>query len=252
MRTCAGILMLVTSATAGPISAQTPRAVVNTGQDPVAAAASAGSPWIGSQVFYNVGGTDKVADNLLVAATLLYEIETGTRWVRLPVMGNIGNLFASADTSAAAEDQLAQKAQQLLLGASGFSVGVYPYVPLVRWGHGNIVLHLAAAFKVNAFADTANATKYLPVGRFLGGIEASIGNQTKPRSAATISVTPTYTLFGSSAHQQILGYQRDSYTGFETTLVLPLGRGFGFLFESIAAKDVKPALRAAILLAKEI
>src|SRR5687767_4785061 len=78
-------------------NAQTPFATQNVGSSSAErsltlSGPSAGSPWIGGQIAYKFGGSSEFADNLLVAARLLYDIDVGSEKFHLPVMGNISDL----------------------------------------------------------------------------------------------------------------------------------------------------------------
>jgi hypothetical protein len=238
---------------AGALHAQGPRGYANVSKEQsTLAGASAGSAWIGSQVFYTIGGTNDPADNLLVSASGLFEINLGNSPIRLPVLGNFGQLYSSAaDTADGAEKRRDQKAQQLMLSASGLNVGLYPYWVPMKWGNGAVTIHGSVMGKINAFGDTAETRKYLPSGKVSLGIELSLGDQTKPREDLLLSLSPTWTLFDSDDYNAVFGQKRASVNGFEATMVIPVGKGFGVLIESLAGKGMSPAIRGALLYARE-
>lgn len=240
--------------------AQTPLAMKNLehkSRQVSGAGMSAANPWIGSQVGFKFGGTKEFADNLLVSAQLLWEIETNSETFRLPVMGNLGDLVTSATSSKTEEEQTKQKLQELLTSSAGANVGVYPVLRLIK-DHDDgkrvpisLTLHGSALWKLNAFSDPTD-TRYLQQGKFTAGLEFGIGGGKADRWPATLSVTPALTVFSKNDYAKIFAESRSHLFAVEITGILPVGRGVGFLLEGIVGKSDRSSLRAGLIIAKEL
>jgi len=234
-------------------NAQTPFSTENVSRSadksqPTTQGISAANPWLGAQVAYKFGGTDEIADNLIVSARLLYEIDFGTSKFRLPVMGNISDLTATTAVDASSAEQLAQKAQALVMSATGARVGLYPYYVAYKSDVASVVFHGEAAWKLNALEDPTKTLQYLQQLRFSGGIEFGLGKTDGDRLPLTVSVTPTVTVFSAKDYAKIFGEEKSRVSGLEITGVIPVAQGVGFLLEGVLAKDAN-ALRAGLVLA---
>jgi hypothetical protein len=239
------------SAISAVVYGQTPFATENLGSStkPIhALGISAASPWVGAQVAYKFGGTNDFADNLLVSARLLYDIDLGESKIHLPVMGNISELTANASGNAGAGDQLDQKAQQLMMSSTGLRVGLYPYTYVHRTDVLSIIFHGEGAWKMNAFKDNSNILQYLQQGRIAAGIEFGIGKTAGDRLPLTISVTPAITFFSSAEYEKVFGKSKSHVQGLETTMVVPVAQGVGLLLEGIEGSGVH-TVRAGLVIA---
>jgi hypothetical protein len=238
---------------------QTPASTMNLGLPNGASnerGMSAANLWSGAQIIYKFKGSGDLADNLLVGARLLYEInlsddEKDQRFY-LPVMGNISDLTAAVTAGATDLEQLDQKGTELLMSSTGATVGLYPYYKIYKGSAASIIVHGVAAWKLNGFPAESGDTTYLSQGRFSIGVEAGIGKTDKGRLPLTVSIAPVLTVVGSGAYQQIFGETKNTIPSLEITGVIPVGQGIGFMIEGVSASHGRSSLRAGLVLAAAI
>jgi hypothetical protein len=242
------------------ISAQTPFATRNVGHGakPGAAGIAANNPWLGAQVSYRFGESDAFADNLLVSGRLLYDILPGdTTRFHLPVMGNVGPLIQVATDPESDEKAVRDQADQLLLGAQGVTVGLYPYIEIRKSDRFLLTFHSVVAWRLNALHELGSPSTsdpelvYLLQGRFATGVELVIGSRADGRRSFTLSVTPTLAVFGKDAYRRAFGEEKWRLPSLEATAILPLGAGVGVLFEGIDGEGSSNAFRMGLLVAAQ-
>lgn len=214
----------------------------------------ANNPWFGGQIGYKFAGSDDFSDNLLVSARLLNEIKlskTDTRF-HLPVMGNISQIKDNLNNTNLSDDEKKSGISSLLMSTSGVNVGLYPYYEITRDDFFSITLHGVIAYKLNSFDLGNDNVQYLNQGRFSVGLETSIGETSAKtgRNPLTLSIAPTVTVFDKNIYNTVFKESRSNLNSLEITGVLPVGRGFGLLVESIIAKST--SFRAGILISTEL
>jgi len=253
MRTVLGCLAgaLLTS----PAFPQTPYGFTNVVSDAGAGGVAANNPWLGAQVGYKFGGTDSFSDNLLVGAKFLYD-PLGTnkdssgddRGWHLPVMGNISDLTANASAAASPSDQLDHQAQQLISSAQGLNVGVYPYLVISRSQVVRVTAHSLIGWKLSSLRTPGGETVLFNQGRVAAGLEVAIGQLNEAgRLPITFSVTPVITFLSADKYEQVFGTRKSAIGSVELTGVMPVGSGFGLLFEGILSGGDRGSFRSGMV-----
>jgi len=210
---------------------------------------SPASPWAGAQIGYKFGNSGDFSDSVLVTAHLMYDVKLdASDTFHLPVMGNIAELTTSAAGVTGSPDDVKKKAEDLVLSATGARVGLYPYVFLKRKPFFSAIGHGELAWKMNGFKDDANNVTYLQQGRGSIGAEFWIGQNDKDHLPITVSLTAVRSFFSAADYQKVFGKSKNHIQTFETTAIVPVGRGAGFLFEYVIGGGTR-AVRAGIVIA---
>jgi hypothetical protein len=232
-------------------SAQTPNILMNN-KGRTNKAISARNPWLGGQVGYKFGGSGEFADNLIASARLMYDIDLGFKRFQLPIMGNFSQLRDNLSEKLSVDDKNEARIQDIITSTQGLNLGLYPYFVVSEKQYFAFLIHGAAAYKINSFKDESANAVYLQQGRFSLGIEANIGkyNTEQGRYPWTISIAPALTVFSSEDYRSIFGADKSSLTSLEITSVIPIGKGIGFLLESVISKE--SAFRTGLLFSSEL
>ena len=242
------------TALAASAAAQTPHAVAAVGEKKETgkvevAAASAANSWIGAQLGYKFGDNSKeLGDNLLVSASLIYEIPmvTGRKFV-VPVISNFSHLVADPN-AASADEKNEDKLRELMLASSGVRAGVYPYRKIKITDDFELVVHGEASWKLNAFKqENVDALDYLNQFRIGGGVELAVGKVDADHKPLTLSVTPIHTRFAADEYAKIFGESRSYRTALEVVAVVPVSGRTGVLFEYVTG--TVSSFRAALIVA---
>ena len=225
-------------ALASSAAAQTPHAVTgitNTSGDRLRDASAANS-WIGAQLGYKFGDNSKeLGDNLLVSASVIYEIPLDNRKFVLPVISNFSHLVASP-VEGSSEEKSEDKLRELMLASGGIRAGVYPYRKLMnnRWRDFTLILHGEASWKLNGFArEDADEVDYLNQLRLAGGVEIAVGRDEHAHKPLTLSVTPVHARFASTEYAKIFNESKGHINSLEVVAVLPVSGRTGVLFEYV-------------------
>lgn len=231
------------STTAGPEATDT-----DTRQQKAVSAANA---WLGAQLGYKFGqNSEDLGDNLLVAASVIYEIPLKDRGFHLPVISNFADIVSAAG-GGTAEEEAENKLKELLFASSGVRAGLYPYweVP-TKASDLKLVLHGEGSWKINGFKeDGSDAVNYLNQVRLGGGIELAIGEPSGNAKPLTVSLTPVWTRFNREEYDKVFDDGKSSLTSLEIVGVLPLSGRTGLLFEFVRG-DVN-SFRAGVVIAAE-
>jgi hypothetical protein len=165
-------------------------------------------------------------------------------------MGNISKLKESI-SNATSQDELKSAVQEITMSTSGVNVGLYPYWVLSETKYFSFTLHGAAVYKLNSFQVASKDVQYLNQGRFSLGFEMGIGGKAaNGRNPMTLSVAPATTVFSKTAYSTVFSENKSSISSLEITGVVPVGRGFGLLLESVVSKT--SIFRAGILISTEL
>ena len=221
--------------------AQTPHAVTGSTGSPDAGGArtrdaSAANSWIGAQLGYKLGDNSKeLGDNLLVSASVIYEIPLDNRKFVLPVISNFSHLVASP-AEGSSEEKSEDKLRELMLASGGIRAGVYPYRKFMnsRWRDFTLILHGEASWKLNGFKqEDADAVDYLNQLRLAGGLEIAIGKDDYDHKPLTVSATPVHARFASAEYAKIFNQSKGHINSLEVVAVLPVSGRTGVLFEYV-------------------
>src|SRR5688500_16602896 len=228
-------------AVAGSAAAQTPHALTGSpgGTDSSQVqimGASAANSWIGAQLGYKFGDNSKeLGDNLLVSASVIYEIPLTRRSFVLPVISNFSHLVANpaADTSEQKrEDQL----RELMLASSGVRAGVYPYRKIGVFSADDVsfIVHGETSWKLNAFKkEEIDEINYLNQMRLAAGFEIAVGKADDDHKPLTLSVTPVHTRFSATEYARIFNESKSHLNSLEVVAVVPVSGRTGVLFEYV-------------------
>ncbi len=224
---------------------------VTGGEDQVRGASPANS-WLGAQLGYKFGANSKeLGDNLLVSASVIYEIPLAARKLKLPVISNFSDLVANPST-ADEGDNSDDKLKELLLASSGVRAGLYPYRVIESVGGEDftLVVHGEASWKLNGFKQQdSDDVNYLNQFRLGAGFEVAIGLAEGGHKPLTLSVTPVLTAFGEKEYEKIFNQPKSRLTTVEIVAVLPTSARTGVLFEFVRG-DVN-SFRAGVIVAGE-
>jgi hypothetical protein len=254
----------VTLLDVGTANAQTPAAVATIAARPTqseaqrttnevkAESASAANAWMGAQLGYKFGDSSgELGDNLLVSASVTYDIPLADRKFHLPVISNFADLIA--DSSAATEGEKKEdKLKELAFATSGIRVGLYPYREIcsLKKKDFSFIVHGEGSWKYNGFKeDATEEVNYLSQFRVAAGFEMSIGVIASDSKPLTVSVTPVRTMFDSKDYEKIFSEDKGHLTTVEIVAVVPVSRRTGVLFEYIVG-DVR-TFRAGVIVAAE-
>ena len=242
-------------AVAGSAAAQTPHALTGSpgGTDSSQVqimGASAANSWIGAQLGYKFGDNSKeLGDNLLVSASVIYEIPLDNRNFVLPVISNFSHLVASP-AEGSPQEKSDDKLRELMLASGGIRAGIYPYRILKTSTGGDfaLILHGEASWKLNGFKrEDADAVDYLNQLRLAGGVEISIGRDDDDHKPLTVSVTPVHVRFASAEYAKIFNESKEHINSLEVVAVLPVSGRTGVLFEYVTGGV--SSFRAGLILA---
>jgi hypothetical protein len=210
---------------------------------------SADSPWAGAQIGFKFGNSGDFSDSVLVAAHLMYDVKVDAKdKFHLPVMGNIADLTTSSTGTSGTADDIKKKAEDLVLSATGARVGLYPYVNLVTGDFFTLLGDGELAWKMNGFKDDAGNVTYLQQGRTSLGAEFRIGLNDEDHLPISLGISTVRSIFSASDYKKVFGTSRNHIQTFETTAIVPIGGGAGFLFE-YAVGGGTHSVRAGILFA---
>jgi len=230
---------------------QTPSALVNT-KGVRNEGISANNPWMGGQVGYKFGGSGEFADNLITSARLMYKIDLGTKNFQLPVMGNFSQLKDNLSGNLEVDEANDARFQDIVTSTQGLNIGLYPYYTIIEKQYFSFVLHSSLMYKINGFKDLENNSIYLNQGRASLGAEFYIGKKNLDEGTypLTLSVAPTITFFNKNDYKAIFNESKSSINSVEITACVPIGKGIGFLFESVLSST--PTFRTGLLFATQL
>lgn len=210
---------------------------------------SPASPWAGAQIGYKFGESGDFSDSILVAAHLMYDVKVDPDdRFHLPVMGNIADLTTSVTGTAGSQEDLTKKADDLVLSATGARVGLYPYVFLNQTTYWSVVAHGELGWKMNGFKDASGDVAYLQQGRVSLGVEFWIGQNDEDHLPITISLAPVRAFFSDKDYKKVFGTAKSHIQTLETTAIVPIGKGTGFLFEYVTGGGTR-TVRVGIIIA---
>jgi hypothetical protein len=237
---------------AGVVAAQTPHAIANTGETGGAqiVSASAANSWIGAQLGYKFGDHSKeLGDNLLVSASIIYQIPLADRSFVLPVISNFSHLVADP-AAATSEQKRADNLRELMLAASGIRAGVYPYREIGAFSTDDVtfIVHGETSWKLNAFKqEEIDEINYLNQMRLAAGFEIAVGKVDADHKPLTLSVTPVHTRFSATEYARIFNESKSHLNSLEVVAVVPVSGRTGVLFEYVTG--TLSSFRAGVIVA---
>ena len=190
---------------------------------------------------------------LLSAAKVVYDLPLDgdvLGGAHFPIMANLADILPNLGEGSK-KDSLDAAIQSLVTSSDGINVGVYPFWPLTNKLFGvRATVFTGISAKWNEFNDTtANTKQTLLTGRFSGGLEFSIGDETDGKKPLTVSLSAVHSRFGADAYQAVFKERRSTLNSAELTAILPIQTGVGILFEGIGVEQKKPAFRLGLLMA---
>jgi len=207
------------------------------------------NPWavsIQSSYALNQNTTTSFADNFLASGNALLEmfIPKNPR-TNVYIMGNFTKLGLIDN----AQD-VPLKLRELSESNQGINISLAPYYVLGNPDKFNVVVYAYLGYRLNAFKaynDTSN-TIYLNQGFITPAFEFSSPKLQISEMPITVSIAGTYKIFSESDYETAFNEKKSNLTNIEGSLILPIGKSIGFLFNVLYSKEIVPSYRAGFIL----
>jgi hypothetical protein len=205
------------------------------------------SYWVGASIGYNVNKSGGSANNIIGAAAVTINPVTKKIFnADLAIVGNIGN-FVSTQT----KDDIASNISKLSQANNGLNIG------------------LSATWKLNDPKDTVNALRFFALSGYQLNAFQKVGPDTTSVSLSQwrntagfefeglpfknggvmhFGVAATLGIFDQTAYQQIFMNKKSNILSLDASIILPLSKQFGFVFEGTYSQYTTPVYLIGVVI----